>query len=86
MAASFISPAKTSQTDPAPTPYTAPLIADCDAQGNARARLAAIKAVKRDMQAQGLKPVHIERRIIVSAANDYLRDHPELIEVAEAAN
>jgi hypothetical protein len=47
------------------------------------ARLAAVKAVKRAMQAQGLKPAHVERRIITAAATDYLRDHPELI--AQAA-
>jgi hypothetical protein len=43
------------------------------------ARLAAIKAVKRNMQAQGLKVAHIERHVIISAANIYLNDHPELI-------
>jgi hypothetical protein len=46
------------------------------------ARQLAIKAVKRDMQAQGLKVVHVECRIITAAARDYLRDHPKLIEVA----
>ena len=46
------------------------------------ARQAAIKAIKQSIQAQGGKPVHIERQIIVSAANNYLRDHPELIEQA----
>ena len=46
------------------------------------ARQSAIKAVKCHMQAQGLKPAHIERHIIVSVASDYLRDHPELIEQA----
>ena len=46
------------------------------------AKLAAIKAVKRQMQAQGLKLAHIERQTIMSAANIYLRDHPELIEQA----
>jgi hypothetical protein len=46
------------------------------------AKLAAIKAVKRDMQAQGLRTAHIERQTIVSAAYSYLRDHPELIELA----
>ena len=42
------------------------------------ARLIAIKAVKRNMQAQGLKLAHIERQIIVSAAGKYLDEHPEL--------
>jgi hypothetical protein len=46
------------------------------------ARLAAIKAVKRDMQARGLKPTYIERKVIVAEANSYLRDHPELLEQA----
>ena len=46
------------------------------------AKLLAIKAVKRDVQARGLKLAHIERKIIVSAADAYLRDHPELIEEA----
>jgi hypothetical protein len=46
------------------------------------AKLAAIKVVKRGMQARGLKVAHIERSLIVSAANGYLRDHPELIEEA----
>jgi hypothetical protein len=47
------------------------------------ARQAARKVVIRQFQAQGLKLAHIEHRIIVAAANDYLRDHPELI--AQAA-
>ena len=42
------------------------------------ARLIAIKAVKRNMQAQGLKLAHVERQIIVSAAGKYLDEHPEL--------
>jgi hypothetical protein len=48
------------------------------------ARQSAIKAVKRDIQAQGLRTASVERRIIVAAANIYLREHPELIgEAAE---
>ena len=43
------------------------------------ARQAARKAVKRQFQAQGLKVSHIAAREITAAANDYLRDHPELI-------
>ena len=43
------------------------------------ARLAAIKETKRRLQSQGLKVDRIARKVIVSAANDYLRDHPELI-------
>jgi hypothetical protein len=46
------------------------------------ANLTAINAVRRDMQGRGLKLAHIERQIIVSAAHNYLRDHPELIEEA----
>jgi hypothetical protein len=46
------------------------------------AKLAAIKAVKRDMQARGLKSAHVERRVIVSTADIYLREHPELLEQA----
>ena len=39
----------------------------------------AIKAVGRDIRAQGLRVNSVERRLIVAAANDYLREHPELI-------
>jgi hypothetical protein len=46
------------------------------------ARFNAVKVVTRQMQAQGLKVQYIERRIIVSAANSYLSEHPELIEQA----
>ena len=46
------------------------------------ARLIAIKAVKRNMQAQGLKLAHVERQIIVSAAGKYLDEHPELLDRA----
>jgi hypothetical protein len=46
------------------------------------AKLAAMKAVKRDMQARGLRFAHIEHQTIVSAACMYLRDHPDLIEQA----
>jgi hypothetical protein len=49
---------------------------------DAVAKLAAIKAVKREMQAEGLKLAYIERHTIVAAANIYLREHPELIEQA----
>ncbi len=41
------------------------------------------KAVKRQYQAKGLKVHHFARRDIVMAANEYLREHRELI--AEAA-
>jgi len=43
------------------------------------ARRRAIKAVKRQYQAQGLKPHHVAHREIVAAANEYLREHRELI-------
>jgi hypothetical protein len=46
------------------------------------ARQAARKAVKRQFQAQGLKVSHMQARVIAAAANDYLRDHPELLEQA----
>jgi hypothetical protein len=46
------------------------------------AKQAAIKAVKGNMQAQGVKVVYVARRIIVAAANAYLTEHPELIEQA----
>jgi hypothetical protein len=47
------------------------------------ARLAAIKAVKREQQAQGQKPALIPCGVIKAAADVYLRAHPELI--AQAA-
>jgi hypothetical protein len=46
------------------------------------AKLAAVKEIKRRMQAQGLKVAHIERRDIELAARAYLSDHPELIQEA----
>jgi hypothetical protein len=46
------------------------------------ARHAAIKAVKRDIQAQGVRVASVEQRVIVAAASAYLREHPELIEEA----
>ncbi len=44
------------------------------------ARLLAVKAVKRQMQAQGLKSAHIAGRIIAAAANSARGHHPELID------
>ena len=41
------------------------------------------KAIKAQYQARGLKPAHIERKVIVAAAHDYLRDHPELQSVSK---
>lgn len=46
------------------------------------AQQAARKAVKRQYQAQGLKVSHIPAKEITEAANDYLRDHPDLFEQA----
>jgi integrase len=46
------------------------------------ARQKAVKAIKRQLQAQGLKPHHMAHREIIAAAEDYLRDHPELSEQA----
>ncbi len=45
-------------------------------------RFLARKAVKRQMQAAGLKLATVEYRAIVRAANEYVVNHPEL--VAEA--
>ena len=51
------------------------------------AKLAAIKAAKRDIQAQGGKSAWFECRIRFAAANTYLREHPGLIEeTAETAD
>jgi hypothetical protein len=49
------------------------------------ARQAARKTVKRQFQAQGLKVSHIQARVITATADDYLRDHPELIAQAAEA-
>jgi hypothetical protein len=46
------------------------------------AKLAAIEAVKREMQAQGQKPARIKQGVITKAANVYLTQHPELIKEA----
>lgn len=46
------------------------------------ARMASVKAVKRELQARGLKSAHIEPRVISMAARAYLQEHPELIEQA----
>jgi len=40
------------------------------------------KAIKAQYQARGLKPAHIEWKVMVAEARDYLRSHPELIEQA----
>ena len=47
------------------------------------ARRSAVKAVKRQFQAQGLKLHRMAHREIVAAANDYLANHPELIAEAK---
>ena len=47
------------------------------------ARRRAIKAVKVRYRGQGLKPQNVALRVIVSEADEYLREHRELI--AEAA-
>ena len=47
------------------------------------ARQAAMKAVKREYQRQGIKVSHIAHREIVAAANEYLPNHPELIAEAK---
>jgi hypothetical protein len=45
------------------------------------ARYKARQAVERELQAQGVR-VNVGVRKIVRAANEYLRDHPELFEQA----
>ena len=46
------------------------------------ARYYAKQAVKRELQAQGIKLAHVEACEIVRAANQYIDDHPELIAFA----
>jgi hypothetical protein len=68
---------------PTSVPIVPRPISDCPATTMGMARYLAIKAVKRQMQAQGLKISYVEMRIITAAANDYLRDHrDELLEEA----
>jgi hypothetical protein len=55
---------------------------DCPRTIMTEARFAAIKAVKQGIRDQGGKLSHFEHRVIVSAADDYLLGHPELIEEA----
>ena len=47
------------------------------------ARRRALNGVQRRYQAQGLKVHHIPMQVIGEAANEYLREHPELISQAE---
>ena len=47
------------------------------------ARRSAVKAVKRQLQAQGVKLQRMAHREIVAAAGEYLANHPELIEEAK---
>jgi hypothetical protein len=47
------------------------------------AKFAAVKAVKQQLRDQGLRPVHIERAVIVTAANAYLDKHRDEL-LAEA--
>jgi hypothetical protein len=46
------------------------------------ARYYARQAVKRELQAQGIKLLHVEACEIVRAANQYIVDHPEIIAFA----
>jgi hypothetical protein len=55
---------------------------DCPTTLIVLARQAAMRAVKRKLVASGLKVRQFEQKAIVSAAEDYLSDHPELIEQA----
>jgi hypothetical protein len=50
---------------------------------NVLARQAAIKATKRQLQAQGLKPTHFSHRDLVIRAEQYLAEHREEL-IAEA--
>jgi predicted transcriptional regulator len=43
----------------------------------------AIKAVTRQMRAKGLKIMQIPHKVIVTAADEYLQDHSELIAEAK---
>jgi len=56
-------------------PYTAAVITT--------ARYAAFRSVKQEFRAQGIKISHMAQREIIAAANDYLHDHPELLDQAE---
>ena len=47
-------------------------------------RFLARKAIKRQLQAAGLKVSHIQTRVICEQANKYVSDHPELIDEAIA--
>jgi hypothetical protein len=47
------------------------------------ARRGAIKATKAALTAQRRKPTHIEHRAILSLANEYLAEQPELITEAK---
>jgi hypothetical protein len=47
------------------------------------ARRAAIRETKAEMQRRGLKPAYVPHREIVAAANEYLRNHRELIAEAK---
>jgi hypothetical protein len=57
-------------------------LTDCPGTIMTLARYAAVTAVKQSIRDQGGKLAHFEQRMIVSAVNDYLVDHPELIEDA----
>jgi hypothetical protein len=59
---------------PAPIP-------DCPATTMAAVRYLARKAVKQELQAQGLKLSHIELRVIVAQAHDYVEQHRETLVV-----
>jgi hypothetical protein len=48
------------------------------------ARYHAREAVKRELRSRGIKLAHVEASEITIAANQYIDDHPELIEFATA--
>ena len=48
----------------------------------ALARYYAQQAIKRQLQAQGIKLAHVEASEVTRAANQYVEDHPEIITFA----
>ena len=62
-----------------PLPIT---LATCPFTLITQARHTAFNIVKLKLIAEGVKPASMPRSTITAAANDYLRQHPELIEEA----
>ena len=57
-------------------------LATCPFTLRTQARHTAFNIIKRKLKAQGVKLASIERSTITAAANEYLQQHPELIEQA----